>query len=175
MDKFDFSKFFELVFKMDMPEIICPTGHNVLNFGCGNSLIPNATNYDTYKTLPQIEFLDMNVIPYTIPSDSADAIHCFHALEHTEKPLEVIQEFARIIKKGAPINIAVPYWKSQMAYSSLDHKSFWSEETMKMHLRNDYYFAFDNKYNLKENFSIICGQEERAMVVFIQLYKDENN
>lgn len=168
---FEFRDFFYLAFKRDFPNIIKPIGTNIINFGCGNSPIEGAINYDIDSCGGKAILLDMNEYPYDIESDSADCIHCYHALEHVDFPLKTLQEFGRIIKPQAPINIVVPYWKSQMAYSSLDHKSFWSEETIKKHYYNNYYNSIINNYGIKENFSLICGLEERATVVFIQLYK----
>lgn len=170
-NNFEFKDFFHLALKRKFPDIIRPVGNNILNFGCGNSPIKDAINYDIDDHGGKAFVLDMNRYPYAIGSDSADCIHCYHALEHVDYPLKTLQEFGRIIKPNAPINIVVPYWKSQMAYSSLDHRSFWSEETIRKHFCNDYYNSVINSYGIKENFSLICGFEERAIVVFIQLYK----
>ncbi|MCH8945296.1 MAG: hypothetical protein IIA85_00015 [Nanoarchaeota archaeon] len=44
-----------------------------------------------------------------------------HVLEHFLKPIELIEELHRICKKGAIINIRVPYFSHESAYSNMTH------------------------------------------------------
>lgn len=43
-----------------------------------------------------------------VPDNSVDAAISFHAIEHVERPIEVLQEIARVVKPGGSIRLIVP-------------------------------------------------------------------
>lgn len=58
--------------------------------------------------------------------NSVDEIFISHVLEHTREPVKVLKEFYRVCKNNALIEIRVPYFSSESAFSNLTHKSFFT-------------------------------------------------
>jgi len=52
---------------------------------------------------------DLNEIPYPIDPDSVDYIKIHHVLEYLDSPVRVLEELHRICKKGAIVDVEVPY------------------------------------------------------------------
>ena len=58
--------------------------------------------------------------------NSIDEIFISHVLEHTREPVEVLKEFYRVCKNDALIEIRVPYFTHESAFSNMTHKSFFT-------------------------------------------------
>ena len=107
-------------------------------------------------------------------NESVDGIFALHFFEHLHRDLliQMLVECERVMKPGAPLNVLVPWYGSQLAYQDLDHQSFWTVDTWKILLQNQYYDgAARRDWRLKENFSIIMGVTDRNLAVVSQLVK----
>jgi ubiquinone/menaquinone biosynthesis C-methylase UbiE len=62
--------------------------------------------------------------PVALDDASADAVSCFHLIEHMENPTNLLSEIGRILKPGAPAFIVTPDW--QKAW-----RTFWNDPTHK--------------------------------------------
>lgn len=84
----------------------------ILNFGCGDTVIPGAVNIDHIK-LPNVDLtFDFEKFPYPFKNNSVDEIHMYFVLEHLIDHLSVVEELYRILKKGGILYIRVPHGSS---------------------------------------------------------------
>lgn len=71
---------------------------------------------------------DLDVLPYPVPSNVYDEIHCYEVLEHCGTQGDgkfffgQFAEFWRMLKPGGYLCISVPAWDSYMAWGVPDHK-----------------------------------------------------
>lgn len=101
-----------------------------LNFGCGLNSTPGWDNADIQEGVGNLCF-DFNVFPYPISNDTYDEVYTRSVLEHLDKPKRVLEELHRVCKKGAIIEIIVPYYNNKSAYSDMDHKHFFNDTAFK--------------------------------------------
>jgi len=104
-----------------------------LNIGCGTN--PS-------KSTEEIEFInidivqldgvnmiyDLNEIPYPFDDETFDLIIMHDILEHLNKPIEVMREVHRLLKKGGKVKIKVVYWNHRFTYADPQHKWGFSVE-----------------------------------------------
>lgn len=98
-----------------------------LNLGCGNLKFEGWTNCDISSEVnPDIVMDIRNKFP--MRSDSVSEVRLYHVLEHlTVKELEhVFKEVYRICKNDAKIEIRVPYFSHESAFSTLTHIKFFT-------------------------------------------------
>lgn len=137
----------------------------VLNIGAGNKVIHGAhvVDYPNYDA-------DMDArLPY--PDGFIAGIHAYHFLEHVQRPVEVLQEFQRVLQPGGVANIVVPYYNSQMNAQDLDHKSSFTETTWQVLFRNPYYNKNRITWELEVGANLIIGLVERNLCLCTQLIK----
>ena len=78
-----------------------------LNIGAGRTYIPEFTNIDRS---PRADVsLDLNRDRLPFDDASVDLVFTYHALEHLENYLFALGEIHRVLKRGAPLLIGVPY------------------------------------------------------------------
>jgi SAM-dependent methyltransferase len=163
---FNINEFFKLGMKRDIPELIEP-GKYQLNLGCGANKLPNCENIDW----PDWDAVTSN-IPY--PSESMDTIWAFHFFEHLtgEDAIRILKECERVLVVGGTLNIVVPHRLGMIAYQDLDHKSFWTEETIRTLVNNPYYEKNrEVAWQLQVHMGVIIGIVERNLALMTQLVK----
>jgi hypothetical protein len=139
----------------------------VLNLGAGYKHIYGADNLslETGWRAPHLgDYRDSSV----------DTVYALHFLEHLflDELLIMLREIERVMCWGGVFNVVVPWYGGQLAYQDLDHKSFWTVETWRNLLDNQYYDgSMPRDWKLKERFSIIMGLNDRNLVVVSQLEK----
>jgi SAM-dependent methyltransferase len=101
-----------------------------LNMGCGNSIKKGADwiNADIRQFEGVNIVCDIHNTPFK--DNEFDYIFSSHCLEHIDKPIEALKELHRITKNNGIIEIVVPYWYSETAFDSLDHKHFFSVKSL---------------------------------------------
>lgn len=78
-------------------------------------------NVDHLENMPGVDFavefeqLGHNNVKLPFEDDSVDEVYSSHTLEHVENVCGVLREIARICKLGAPVEIRVPHWLSNLA------------------------------------------------------------
>ena len=164
-------EFFKLGMKKDISGLrasitvtVCPEKARVLNLGCGSHVIEGTTCLD----YPEIDF-DNDKLPYD--DNTIDEIHLHHVLEHLKKPVDLIDECNRVLRKGCCVNICVPYYSSNLHPSDLDHKHTFSENTFHYLFDKEYYTKNKAKERMKINLNLIIGVEERCLALLVQLEK----
>lgn len=96
-----------------------------LNLGCGRSKINGYTNCDISSEVNPDKIVDLEKA-LDFEDNSVDEIIINHVLEHVQNILFVFKEFYRICKNGAIINIRVPYFSHESAFSTMTHVRFFT-------------------------------------------------
>jgi len=74
-------------------------------------------------------------IPFA--DNSVDEIFCSHVMEHLDQPLDVFNEFHRVLKKDSKCHIIVPSVEFNKGAFVLTHKIFYNETTFQHLCRTD--------------------------------------
>lgn len=96
----------------------------ILNIGCGNKILGNATNHDRYKHRPEVDVAwDLNNLPWPWPNESYGHISAIAVLEHLDIDLlTALNECWRILKPDGQLEVKLPYWNHEMAYCDPTHR-----------------------------------------------------
>jgi len=92
-----------------------------LNFGCGKERKPGFYNVDVIKAKGIHKSFDFDKFPYPLKDNQFEYVLAKQVLEHLLYPKRVFEEFWRICKNGAIIEVQVPYANSMSAFFALDH------------------------------------------------------
>lgn len=106
--------------------------------------------------------------------NSIAGIYGFHFLEHIESPDWFLQECQAVLQVGAPATFVVPFYRTQLAHQDLGHKHFFSEETWRTLMQNDYYdSSLGKKYqwHLYIGMNVLIGVAERNIALMTQFIK----
>lgn len=160
----EFQFMFELAMKRKVPRILFQTGVSI-NLGAGSQVISRTTPLD-YPDW------DADLAPLPYEDASVNQIHAYHFLEHVKEPVKVLQECQRVLTTGGLMNIAVPYFSSQIAHQDLDHKHFFTENTWRTLFNNHYYDKNRIEWKFKIGFNMICGLIEKDIMLLTQLIKE---
>lgn len=88
-------------------------------------------NLDEYRHIEQETSVDMNPIsekvvkhdlnnfPYPFPRNQFHYVRMFHALEHLQNPVKVLQEIHSICRDGATVHIKVPHFTR--GFADMEH------------------------------------------------------
>lgn len=99
-----------------------------IHLGCGKDYRKGYVNCDISKEVNPDRIVNLEKkLPFK--DSSVDEVLMNHVLEHTIKPIEVMKEIYRICENGALVDISVPYFSSESAFSQIDHYSFFSWTT----------------------------------------------
>jgi ubiquinone/menaquinone biosynthesis C-methylase UbiE len=160
----DINNLFQIGMDRTIPRVVPIVGKTVLNIGAGKKLIAETISLDY-----PLWDADRDAIPYG--DEMVDGIHCYHFLEHCQKPIFVLIEFNRVLRIGGVANIVVPYYSSSMQAQDLDHKCCFCENTWKTLFANPYYAKYKIDWRLKVGINIIIGVAERNLYLMTQLIK----
>lgn len=127
---------------------------NCLDIGCRDCKITNdAIGLDINPMWNPDIIGDIHKIPF---SDlSFDTIFASHILEHTDKTLEVLKEWKRVLKNKGRLIILVPHgedcpWQT-LGDSERDHKQLFTDKTIELFLRYVGFTILDLKIGFREN------------------------
>jgi SAM-dependent methyltransferase len=118
---------------------------NILDIGCGKHKFPGAVGIDIDSCSDADLLHDLNVFPYPFDDNEFDRIICKQALEHLDKPLDVLREMHRISKAGGLVHIEVPHFSCFYAFCSLHHKRFFSYFSLDTFIKKYGLFAMGKK------------------------------
>lgn len=162
----NFNSLFKHAMDRSIPEIRDFKPGTILNVGAGNKLIEGTIPLD-YPTW------DADKQPIPCMDEDISGIHAYHFLEHCQYPVQMLQEFQRVLIPGGIVNIVVPYYNAQIQAHDLDHKHFFCEDTWKILFKNPYYDKNRIHWEFSVGFNVICGIAERNLVLLTQLIKNE--
>jgi len=126
---------------------ICGEKSMILNLCSGDYPIAGAVNVD-FMPLPKVDYVcDLTKIPWPWESNSIDKIYMYHALEHFENHVAVLNECYRILKSGGLLEIIVPHSSSPVAVGCLGHYRTYSYDTLNYFLSNPNYLFPQKKFD----------------------------
>ena len=99
-----------------------------LNLGCGLDIKKGFVNVDIGYFNQEIRH-DLNVFPYPFKDKTFTYVLMNHSIEHLKEPVKVMQEIHRVCKKGARIDIVVPYFSSPNMWSDPTHETCFNWHT----------------------------------------------
>ncbi len=87
----------------------------------GGGPFPRGEGFVNLDRVPGADVVfDLDTIPpgyLPFGDETVAEVYSSHALEHLRDPLEVLREIARVCRVGAPVEIRVPHWLSDIAMS----------------------------------------------------------
>ena len=99
-----------------------------LNLGCGKIIKSGYVHLDKMK-FPGVDVVhDLEKFPYPFKANTFDEIYCRMILEHVTDVAKVVAELYRISKPNAVWKVIVPYFKSDGAFSHIEHKHYFTED-----------------------------------------------
>lgn len=119
-----------------------PSSRRTLNLGSGHGRREGAVNLDiTLDTNPDVVH-DLNQYPWPFEADRFDRVVAFDVLEHLDDIAKVMVELHRICATGAVIEITVPHFSSDGAYTDPTHRHYFGAFSFdyftESHLNNFY-------------------------------------
>jgi len=142
------------------------SGHT-LNLGPGTKIISGATELD----LPEWN-AEVDGIPFG--DSTISNIYMLHFLEHIQNLVHILRECQRVLIRGGHLNIVVPYWNTEIAFSDPDHKHFFSEETWRRIFDNPYYDKDHSGWEFRVGCNVIAGIVERNKILITQLIRTQD-
>jgi|WetSurMetagenome_2_1015567.scaffolds.fasta_scaffold24712_8 ubiquinone/menaquinone biosynthesis C-methylase UbiE len=107
-----------------------------LNFACGADIREGWDNCDIQPG-KGIIYCDADKRPYPFEDNTYDYVLLKEALVCFLYPRRVLNELRRICKKGAIIDIEVPYYANKGAYNEFDVLHYFSESTFELLCNNN--------------------------------------
>lgn len=93
---------------------------NKINFGSGKNYLNGYLNCDISNDNKVDKIVDLEKrLPFK--DNSVDEVILRMVLEHTQRPIDVMNELYRICKNKAIIKITVPYFSCENAFSNITH------------------------------------------------------
>lgn len=165
------AEMFRLGMKRELPEFKSWFGLlNQVNVGCGTHYMDGAINLDKNPARDDIIMYDADTDAMPLSYDTYDVIHCYHLLEHLTNPLFFLRECQSVLRVGGLLNICVPHYQSEIAWSDLTHVRGIALSTFEMLLRNDNYKRTTD-WRFKLNGAIAIGIQDRNLSILAQLEK----
>lgn len=121
-----------------------------LNFSCGDDIKVGWDNCDWQETSRKdIIYCDANKFPYPFEDSTYNYILLRQCLNFYQDPRKVLVELHRISKNNGIIEIEVPYYNNKGAYTDLDSKFFFNDQSFIK-------FVEDNcRIEKKNNFELV--------------------
>ena len=162
-----FQHLFRLGMKRDLPELLAFDGPS---FDCGASgkyVAPGAVPLGPPQWIVPRD-------PIPAADDSVATVHAYHFLEHLagDDAVKFLREVERVLIPGRSVfNFSVPYFNTVLMAQSLEHKSWWCEETFPKLFHEDT-FRYYGEWRLRVHFQVIMGIVNRNVGLLGQLVKD---
>lgn len=121
-----------------------------LNFSCGDDIKSGWDNCDWQETeRKEVIYCNADAFPYPFKNNTYDYILLKQCLNFFQDPRKTLVELHRIAKNDCIIDIEVPYYNNKGAYTDLDSKRFFNDQSFIK-------FIEDNcRIEKKGNFEII--------------------
>lgn len=121
-----------------------------LNFGCGKDIRKGWINVDSQKGEGVDFSFDFVKDKYPFKDSRFDYVYIDNVLEHLPNPQEVMKEVWRICKKGAIVEVIVPYYNSYYAHADSTHVNYFNEDSL-----SGVFVPKEYEFNDKQLFTIL--------------------
>lgn len=123
-------------------EFLKPEHQRILDFGCGGGWLLKSIEAETktgieINPVAQAHARTLGINVYTdiseISSNSIDLVISNHALEHTERPFDILLGMNRVLRKGGTLIIVIPCDRANYPFVENDkdfHLYSWSAGTL---------------------------------------------
>lgn len=103
----------------------------ILQLGCGLAPITGAVNHDLAKHSPHVDVShDLNSAPWPWADGSFDVIVAKDVVEHLRVDVNVwLDECHRILLVGGHLELRVPYYRHENAFTDPTHRRFFTPKT----------------------------------------------
>lgn len=103
----------------------------VLNLGCGFAPLEGATNHDLSKHSPHVDIAhDLDSMPWPWADGVFDRIVAADVFEHLKSEVsEWLDECHRILAAGGALEIRVPHYRHENAFTDPTHRRFFTQHT----------------------------------------------
>lgn len=142
-----------------------------LNLGCGNVLSYGSVNVDIHplsrgaRRILEMDdgttsfiLADARSLPFR--DDTFGHIKAFHVLEHIEDLVGAMAEIHRIAKPLGTVELAVPYYRHDSAFSDPTHVHFFTEYSFDYWALNGLKYGHSYQSKPKEAFEIEAMEKE---------------
>jgi len=101
-----------------------------LDVGCGRYKLPGSVGVDQ-RAWPGVDVVhNLDKDPWPFPKDYFDRVVCRHVLPHLENVVKAIEELHRITRPGGQVEIVVPHFSSDNAFTDVTTKCFFGFRSM---------------------------------------------
>ncbi|MCX6993123.1 MAG: methyltransferase domain-containing protein [Kiritimatiellaeota bacterium] len=128
-----------------------------LHLCCGNDYRAGWHNVDFYAHSAD-EKLDLSVFPWPYPDNTVDEIYIQWALEHFDRPEDLIREMHRVLKPGGLVRILVPH-KDSLVACAPDHRYFFTRLFFGI-------FCDANNYYIRQHKCLFIEEEYRVKLLY---------
>jgi len=98
----------------------------IVDLGCGRNKQPGALGVDIHRFDGVDRVIDLEKVPWELPSNQFDVVYMLQVLEHLQNPAEVMLELYRICAPGALVFIQVPNGYCDGFAQDPTHKKAWN-------------------------------------------------
>ncbi len=109
----------------------------ILDLGCGPSKVPGAWGVDLHQYAEVDQVLDMNDLPWDLPSNRFKTIYAHHVIEHVSSVIDFMNEIHRVAKPNTEVHIVTPHFSSIDSYKDPTHLR---------HIASGWYTIFTESY-----------------------------
>ena len=118
-----------------------------LNFSCGSDIREGWDNCDWQKS-SKVIFCDANKFPYPFKDNTYDYVLLRQCLNFFYDPRQCLLELRRICKNNAMIRIEVPHYANKGAYTDLDTKHWFNEQSFIKFVEDNCRIEKDKKFEI---------------------------
>jgi len=91
--------------------------------------MPGALNVDLTKDTNPDVVHDLNVRPWPFETSSFDEIYAHDVIEHLDDVLKTLEEIHRVGRPGATLDVTVPHFSSDGAFTDPTHRHYFGART----------------------------------------------
>ena len=149
---------------MPVPQSVTlkPASSETLDVGCGRYKVPGAIGIDRYDW-PEVDIIhDLDLYPWPFESNSFTHVICRHSLPHLANVVTAMEEVYRITRAGGLVEIVVPHFSSDNAFTDITTQVFFGYRSMD-------YFCVDRTMRYRYGKCIFRLQEVRMS--FLQAHE----
>lgn len=149
------------------PKVGKGNGALTLDVGCGPYKLPGAFGVDRRNWNEVDVVCDLNLYPWPFQTNSFDRVVCRHVLTHLDSVILAMEEFHRIIRPGGRLEVVVPHFSSDNAFTDITTRCFFGYRSMD-------FFCIDRKLKYRYSSTDFRLLEWRISFRQAHQFEDQN-